>query len=69
MMPLPGAPIRAKPPRVFAFLCQHPLRLSKPLYAKIGLYDDHLSIDLFSLHIDLMGDLEKRIAQARKNRP
>jgi hypothetical protein len=69
MMPLPGAPKGAKPPRVFALLCQHPLGLYKPLYAKIGLYDDHLSIDLFSLHIDLMGDLEKRIAQAQKNRP
>lgn len=69
MMPLPGAPKGAQPPRVFAFLCQHPLGLSTPLYAKIGLYDDHLSIDLFSLHIDLTSDLGKRIAQAQKHQP
>ncbi len=69
MMPLPGAPKGVKAPRVYAFLCQHPLGVPKPLYAKIGLYDDHVSIDLFSLHIDLTGDLAKRIAQAQKKRP
>lgn len=69
MNPLPSAPKGLKPPRVFAFLCPHPLGVSSPLYAKIGLHDDHLTIDLFSLHIDLTGDLAKRIAHAQKRRP
>jgi hypothetical protein len=68
MLPLPGAPKSRKPPTVFAFLCNHPLALVTPLYAKIGLHDDHLSIDLFSLHIDLTGDLSKRIARAQTKR-
>jgi hypothetical protein len=69
MLSLPGAPKGRKPPTVFAFLCDHPLGLATPLYAKIGLHDDHLSIDLFSLHIDLSGDLASRIARARKKQP
>lgn len=44
----------------------HPLGVSTPLYAKIGLHDGHLSIDLSSLHIDLTGDLAKRIALAQR---
>ena len=42
--------------------------MPKPLYAKIGLFDDKVTIDLFSLHIDLTGGLAKRIALAQKKR-
>jgi hypothetical protein len=41
----------------WAFPCPHPFGLSTPLYAKIGLHQDQLQIDLFSLHIDLSGKL------------
>jgi hypothetical protein len=68
MAPLPGLPAGAGQQLVYAFLCPHPLGAAKPLYAKIGLFDDHLTIDLFSLHVDLSGELEKRIARARKKR-
>lgn len=69
MTSLPGTPKGTKPPRVHGFLCPHPLGGSKPLYAKIGLYQDHLTLDLFSLHIDLTGELAKRIAASQKKRP
>lgn len=66
MQPLPGGP--KLPQAVYAFLCPHPLGVPKPLYAKIGLFDDKITIDLFSLHIDLSGDLERRIAARLKKR-
>ncbi len=66
MTPLSAPPPGAGGQTVYGFLCQHPLGVPTPLYAKIGLFDDHLTIDLFSLHIDLSGVLEKRIAAARK---
>jgi hypothetical protein len=66
MQPLPGGP--KVPQTVFAFLCPHPLGVPKPLYAKIGLFDDKVTIDLFSLHIDLSGVLENRIAARLKKR-
>jgi len=50
-------------PSHFRLIC-----VPKPLYAKIGLFEDKVTIDLFSLHIDLSGDLAKRIAQAQKKR-
>jgi hypothetical protein len=68
MIPLPAAPKNAGSQVVYGFLCSHPLGVPKPLYAKIGLFEDKVTIDLFSLHIDLSGDLAKRIAQAQKKR-
>lgn len=68
MTPLPNPPKSAGGQVVYGFLCPHPLGLPKPLYAKIGLFDDKITIDLFSLHIDLTGDLAKRIARAQKKR-
>ena len=68
MHALPSPPKGQKPPIVFAFLCPHPLGISTLLYAKIGLHDGLLSIDIFSLHIDLSGELAKRIAHAQKKR-
>ena len=49
---------------VYGFLSPHPLGGPKPLHDKIGLFADKITIDLFSLHIDLTGDLSRRIAQA-----
>jgi hypothetical protein len=46
---------------VWEFLLPHPLNSPKPLYAKIGLKGNRLSIKIFSVHIDLNGDLEKAI--------
>lgn len=66
MTPLANAPQGAGLQVVYGFLCPHPLGMPKPLYAKIGLFEDKVTIDLFSLHIDLSGALAKRIAQAQK---
>jgi hypothetical protein len=68
MVPLPKPPKNAGNQVVYGFLCPHPLGMPKPLYAKIGLFDDKVTIDLFSLHIDLSGGLAKRIALAQKKR-
>jgi len=68
MIPLPNPLKNAASQAVYGFLCPHPLGMPKPLYAKIGLFDDKVTIDLFSLHIDLSGDLAKRIALAQKKR-
>jgi len=46
---------------VWEFLLPHPLDSPVPLYAKIGLKGNRLSIKIFSVHIDLKGDLEKAI--------
>lgn len=69
MNPLPNPPKNAGSHVVYGFLCQHPLGALKPLYTKIGLFSDKITIDLFSLHIDLTGDLAKRIANAQNKRP
>lgn len=45
----------------WTFLCPHPLGSNTPVYAKIGLHENHLSIDIFSLHIDRKGTLQKKI--------
>jgi len=37
--------------------CRHPFGLATWLYAKIGLHQGQLKINLFSLHIDLSGEL------------
>lgn len=52
----------------WAFLCPHPLNVSTPLYTKIGLHDDFLSLNFFSLHIDRKGDLATAIAKYLKKR-
>jgi hypothetical protein len=49
----------------WAFLCPHPLGSHVPVYAKIGLHDDQLNIELFSLHIDHSGDLKEKINNYR----
>ena len=69
MNPLPNPPKNAGSQVVYGFLCPHPLGGMKPLYAKIGLFADKITIDLFSLHIDLSGDLAKRIAKAQNKLP
>jgi len=66
MIPQPNPPKNAGSQRVYGFLTPHPLGDPKPLYDKIGLFADKITIDLFSLHIGLTGDLAKRIAQAQQ---
>jgi hypothetical protein len=68
MIPLPNPPKDAGTQVVYGFLCQHPLGGPKPLYAKVGLFANKVTLDLFSLHIDLSGALAKRIAQTQKKR-
>ena len=68
MTPLPCAPSSSGAQVVYGFLCAHPLGGPKPLYAKIGMFDDRVTLDLFSLHIDLTGDLAQRIAKAQRPR-
>lgn len=67
MTPLPG---RIPPPAIetHAFLCPHPLGVPTPLYAKIGLHGTRVSLDLFSLHIDLSGELARKIAAAKRKK-
>ena len=52
----------------WAFLGSHPLGSDKPIYVKIGLHDNQLELELFSLHIDRKGDLSKRIQAFLKKR-
>lgn len=66
MIPQPNPPKNAGSQVIYGFLSPHPLGGPKPLYAKIGLFADKITIDLFSLHIDLTGDLARRIAQAQQ---
>lgn len=68
MTPLPDPPRNAGTQVIYGFLCPHPLNLPTPLYAKIGLFDDNITIDLFSLHIDLTGDLSSRISKAQSKK-
>jgi len=68
MHPLPNPPPKAGTQTVYAFLCVHPLGFPTPLYAKIGLFADEVTIDLFSLHIDLTDKLAERTAKAQKKR-
>jgi len=53
---------------IWEFLLPHPLNSPIPLYAKIGLKNDRLSIKIFSVHIDLKGDLERAILAFLKKR-
>jgi hypothetical protein len=61
-----NAPKNAGSQVVYEFLSPHPLGGPKPLDTKIGLFVDKITIDLFSLHIDLTGDLARRIAQVQQ---
>jgi hypothetical protein len=53
---------------VWEFLLPHPLKSPVPLYAKIGLKGDRISIKVFSVHIDLNGELQKAISALFKKR-
>lgn len=65
MHPLPNPP-QGEQQIVYAFLCEHPFNPDLPIYAKIGLFDGHLCLDLFSLHNDYTNELIKKIAAAKK---
>lgn len=47
----------------WAFLCPNPLGRPEPIFAKIGLHQGLLHINLFSLHVDLSGKLQKAIRE------
>jgi hypothetical protein len=65
MHPLPKPP-KGEQQVVYAFLCKHPFNPDLPIYAKIGLFDGHLCLDLFSLHNDYTNELIKKITAAKK---
>ena len=52
----------------WAFPCPHPLNKGTYLYAKIGLHHGRLHINLFSLHVDLSGDLVSAIRTYLKSK-
>ena len=66
MIPQPNPPKNAGNQVVYGFLSPHPLGGPKPLSAKIGLFADKITIDLFSLHIDLTGAFARRIVQTQQ---
>ena len=66
MIPLPIPPKNAGSQVVYGFFSPHPLAGPRLLYAKIGLFADKITIDPFSLHIALTGDLAKPIAKAQQ---
>ena len=65
MHPLPNPPSGAKQ-IIYAFLCDHPINPDLPIYAKIGLFEGHLCLDIFSLHNDYKSELIKKIAAEKK---
>lgn len=65
MDPLPNPP-KGEAQTVYAFLCPHPINPDLPLYAKIGLFEGQVCLDLFSLHNDNTNELIKKIAAAKK---
>jgi hypothetical protein len=52
----------------WAFPCPHPCNPKTYLYAKIGLHHGQLRINLFSLHVDLSGDLVAAIRTYLKSK-
>lgn len=53
----------------WAFLCPNPLGNPDPIFAKIGLHQGRLHINLFSLHVDRSGKLKKAIrAYLKRNK-
>jgi hypothetical protein len=65
MEPLPKAP-RGEEQTIYAFLCPHPFSDEIHLYAKIGLFDGHVHLDVFSLHNDNTDKLRRQISAAKK---
>ena len=65
MDPLPKGP-RGEEQAVYAFLRPHPFSNYIHLYAKIGLFDNQLCLDVFSLHNDNTDKLRNQIAAAKK---
>ena len=61
---LPNPP-KGENQATYAFLCKHPFNPTVQLYAKIGLYDGHVCLDIFSLHNDYTNELIKKIAAAK----
>jgi hypothetical protein len=53
----------------WAFLCPHPLDDAEYVYAKIGLHQGRLHINLFSLHADLSGGLKAAIRKYLTRKP
>lgn len=66
MDPLPGPP--ADIHSTYEFLCPHPLNPKSNVYAKIALYKDEITIDVFSLHQDHTGKLGAEIEEAKAKR-
>lgn len=67
MDPLPHGP-RGEEQTIYAFLCPHPFSDQIYLYAKIGLFDGQVCLDVFSLHNDNTNKLRSQIAAAKKKR-
>lgn len=53
----------------WAFLCPHPLKVPTPLYVKLGLTQDQLTLNVFSIHIDRKETLREEFAKYLKKRP
>ncbi len=51
----------------WAFLCPHPLGISKPLYVKIALHQSRVLIHLISLHTDHSGALLAAIRKLHRH--
>jgi hypothetical protein len=62
---LPNSP-KGEAQQTYAFLCPHPFNAEIQLYAKIGLYDGQVFLDIFSLHNDNTKELIKKIAAEKK---
>lgn len=52
----------------WAFLTPHPLKVPKPLYVKIGLHQNQITLNLFSIHIDRKNTLSEEFAAYLKKR-
>jgi len=62
---LPDSP-EGESQTTYAFLCEHPANHTEYLYAKVGLYDGHVFLDIFSLHNDYTNELIKKIAAKKR---
>lgn len=52
----------------WAFLTPHPLKVPTPLYVKIGLHLNQITLNLFSIHIDRSNLLSEEFAAYLKKR-
>jgi hypothetical protein len=50
----------------WAFLAPHPLKVPTPLYVKIGLHQNQIVLNLFSIHIDRKNTLSAEFAALLK---